>query len=265
MAGNVNNPISELPMAKSVIKSCKRPKCSPRTSAFLFIMFFCVESIVADQSLLVVSSLKTATSFIYRSNETINFNQYQTDIWRVCPPAFNTSQCYPSVVSTSACAILTPDCRCYTWQVLETPAIKKIDSCIYIQIPAPDKQPIAIKWILDYSYPVLPPGYTTYLEILNGRLMTNRISPSDYTTIMTPLICEKASEQHQNMPDFDDCQTQFIFNINYIVGVDRPPFHVSSVGKTVLITFGFIIFSVYLLFFSRKIKKNKQVFLRTKL
>ena len=258
MAGNVKRPISVLPIANSVIKSCKIPKWIPRTSALVLILFLNIKFIAADEPLLVVSSLQSATSFIYRSNDTIDFHEDQTDIWRLCPPAFNTSQCYPSVVSTPACAILTPDCRCYTWQVLETPAVKKIDSCIYIQIPSPDKQPIQIKWILDYSYPVLPPGYNSYLEMLNSRLMTTRLSPIDFKTIMTPLICEKASEQHQNMPDFDDCQTQFTFNINYIVGVRVAPFRSSSVGKTVLIAFGFLIFSIYLITFSRKIKKQKQ-------
>lgn len=181
---------------------------------------------------MVISRLQSATSFIYKSGDPLYFDQNATDVWRICPPPLDSSQCFPSALSTATCQVLTPDCRCYNWEVEETPEIQKRGACVYVKVASTTPSPLTIRWLMDFTYPVLPPGYNLFLDVLQDRLLF-RLDSTDYKTIMTPLVCEKAKAQHQNMPAFDNCQQTLTLNLSYIVGTPPPFFEASSSGPIV--------------------------------
>jgi hypothetical protein len=182
---------------------------------------------------MVISSLQRATSFIYKSGDTLRFDQNSTDLWRICPPALDSSHCFPAALPTSACRVLTPDCRCYNWHVLETPEIQERGNCVFVKMSGHMPSPLTITWLMDYTYPILPPGYNLFLDVLKNRLLTHRLDTTDYKTIMTPLVCEKAKAQHQNMPAFDNCQQSLVLNISFIVGNEPKNVVSSSSGPVV--------------------------------
>jgi len=183
---------------------------------------------------LVISSLATARSFIYKSGDPLYVNSNTTDIWRICPLNLNPSKCYPNFVQTPDCKVLTPDCRCYNWLVDESDSIIALNDCVYVQIPQPNLKPdFSLIWSLNYIYPVLPPGYISFQKLLYKELLSRTLSFDDYATVTAPLFCEAAKRQIL-MPHFDLCEYVFYLNISYIPGAIYAFNAPTTIGKSLL-------------------------------
>jgi hypothetical protein len=206
---------------------------------------------------LVISSLATARSFIYKSGDPLYLNANQSDIWRICPTLLNPKNCYPDFVATGDCAVITPDCRCYTWGVQQSASILAIDNCVYIQIPQPNQLNFSITWTLDYTYPVLPPGYISYQKILYRDLISRSLSYNDFATITAPLFCEAAKRQSILLPEFDRCQYTFDLNISYIPGATlnfNPPARVGPIVLAAITTLALLTYTLIFLRHPRNVK-----------
>jgi hypothetical protein len=127
--------------------------------------------------------------------------------------------------------------------------VKARGNCVYIQIPLPT-QNTTLRWELDYTYPVLPKGYNNFLQIMYQRLIAQKIDPTDYNTIMTPLLCEQASAQEILFPSFDACFFNIHLNVIYYK-VQKHNLVASSIGPTVIATLSFFVLSIYVLVFFR--------------
>lgn len=211
-------------------------------------------SIVGSTPMFLISSLRTGSSFIYREGHTIYIPDKQTDIWRICPQTNDTLTCDQRPrIQTPACAIITPDCRCYNWNILATETIQQGENnCVYIQIP--NQNNITLTWLLDYTYPVLPPGYLFYQQLLFDKLTWPGISFEDYSTITGPLFCTQAWKERVLNPTYDLCEYTYTLNISYIPGsylTFQPP---TTVGRTVLVVFFSLLLGTYGIHFLRRPK-----------
>lgn len=199
---------------------------------------------------LVISSLKKANSFIYRSGQPVKFHDNSSDIWRICPPKMNSPQlCFPSLSSGPGCSVLTPDCRCYNWAILESEFVLEKDGCVYVYLSSANPSVTKLVWQMSYTYPVLPLGYDGFLSILYSRLLSKRLSETDYKMLTAPLICDRASEQYQSLPDIESCTNELIINLTYIPSADfyyNPP---ASSGQTFVV----VVFSISVFLFSIKV------------
>ena len=213
-----------------------------------FVFLLLGVDIVCGSNLFVISSLRTARSFIYRSGSPISIGQDTSDIWRICPHSMPTSQCYPNVIKTDNCVALTADCRCYNWYVLETPNVKAIKNCIYVKLPL-ENQTTVIKWELDYTYPILPQGYETYLSLMYGRFLPDAFSLENYKSIMAPLVCEEANSQQVLQPAFDNCPFSLTLNISIGAIVNLTPVTIESIGPKILLGLSILLVSLYAFFF----------------
>lgn len=198
----------------------------------------------------VISSLRTGTSFIYRDGRNIYIPQNETDIWRICPLPANTLTCIKvSNIQTPTCQVITPDCRCYTWKVIETAELLQgAGNCVYLQIPT--VEPIVhLTWLLDYTYPTLPPGYITYQSLLYKRLIWPGISQDDYNVITAGLLCETASVERVLSPSYDLCEYSYTLNLSYLPGSYITFNQPQTVGKdVVVVVFGILLIAYTLIF-----------------
>lgn len=217
---------------------------------FFSLVLLLVINITAGSDLLVISSLKTARSFIYRSGNHLAVSN-TPDLWRICPHQMPTSQCYPTKVKTSECTVLTPDCRCYNWYVKETANIKKHGNCVYVKLPLPTPS-TKITWELDYTYPVVPQGYNAYMFFLYNRLYSKTLSLQNYQTIMAPLICDSAEKQQTLQPAFDECLFQVVLNLTYTYVPTNPIISMKSIGPQIVYTLTVFCVGTYVLFFTKK-------------
>jgi hypothetical protein len=212
----------------------------------LVLLSICAIAVASD--LLVISSLKTATSFIYRSGTNLPVDNTTEDLWRICPHNMPTKQCYPNTIKTNKCTVLTADCRCYNWNVVESAGVKKHGNCVYVKIP--QAAPVTkIIWELDYTYPVVPQGYNAYMFYLYKRLYSKTLSLENYQTIMAPLICDSAEKQQLLEPAFDQCLFQIILNLTYTYVPATPIVIMESIGPDILYGLTFFCVGTYMLFF----------------
>ena len=201
--------------------------------------------------LFVISSLRTANSFIYQSGTPLFISETKSDIWRICPKSMPTDSCYPHIIKTDQCTALSQTCRCYNWIFRDTANVRGSDNnCIYVQLHLPAKN-LTLRWELDYTYPVLPQGYETFLQILNTRFLSNNLNFNDYKTILTPLLCEQASKQNILFPAFDNCEFNYILNIQYKPMTETVIIKSDSVGKIVISVISSSLILSYMYFFLR--------------
>lgn len=209
---------------------------SPSLSIFVAMLLFVIQLPTTNTEMVVISSLANARSFIYTSGEPLYVNVNQSDIWRICPRSIPPTPCYQTYASSSECAVITPDCRCYNWIVEESESVITMGSCIYINIGSTSilHQPLTLTWVLDYTYPVLPAGYTFYQRILYNHLIYPYLSFNDYSTVTSPLLCEAAKRQSPFNPVFDLCIHSLLLNISYIPGAVYSTQTPSSIGPFVV-------------------------------
>lgn len=224
---------------------------------FLSLVIFSKSCMAASSDLFLISSLRTASSFIYRSGSKLTVSKNTRDIWKICPHSMPTSQCYPDVLKTAECTVLTADCRCYNWIVVESAYVKQQEECVYVDLPLISNS-TKITWELDYTYPVLPQGYSIYLDYLYRRLYNKKLSLENFQTIMTPLVCDSAENQKVLEPAFDMCIFEMTLNIDYDYVPENPIITVKSVGPDILIVLIIIAVVIYGLFFLKvePTKKN---------
>lgn len=214
----------------------------------LSLVIFSKSCMAVSSDLFLVSSLRTASSFIYRSGSKLTVSKNTRDIWKICPHSMPTSQCYRDVLQTKDCTVLTSDCRCYNWIVVETAYVKQQGDCVYVDLPLISHS-TKITWELDYTYPVLPQGYSIYLDYLYRRLYYKKLSLENFQTIMTPLVCDSAENQKVLEPAFDLCIFEITLNIDYDYVPENPIIIVKSVGPDILIVLIIIAIVIYGLFF----------------
>jgi len=86
---------------------------------------------------------------------------------------------------------------------------------------------------------------------LNTRFLSKSLNFVDYKTILTPLLCGQASKQNILFPAFDNCEFNYILNIQYKPRTETIIIKSDSVGKIVIsIISSFLILS-YMYFFLR--------------
>jgi len=205
------------------------------------IFFFSIQT--AHAQLMVISSMRHATSFIHRSGDPIYIHPGETDTWRICPPNLDATHCFPSYISSPKCTVITPDCRCYNWYFQDTPTVKTLGACVYVQIPfaAETKN---LTWALDYTYPTLPPGYVFFQHLLYSRLLGDHLTFDDYSTITAPLLCEAASSLLDAA--FDNCLFTYNLRVAYLPGTSVSNPHPAIVGPFVLVALAVFNFAGYL-------------------
>jgi hypothetical protein len=211
---------------------------------------------IAGNDVWLISSLRTAQSFIYRSGTQLVIEN-TSDAWRICPQSLPTTQCYPYSLKTKQCTALLPDCRCYNWIVRETPQITARDHCVYLKLPLAAEKTV-IQWELEPTYPVLAPGYVDFLQLLYGRLIDTKMSFDDYLSLMTPLVCAKAKEQQILEPAFDNCPYRLELDVAYYTPISTPSRKIHSVGPTVGVVLMCASIGMYALFFL-KMRKHKNI------
>jgi hypothetical protein len=104
-----------------------------------------------------------------------------------------------------------------------------------------------LTWTLDYTYPTLPPGYIFFQHLLYSRLIGDRLTFDDYSTITAPLLCEAASSLLDAA--FDNCLYTYNLNVAYLPGTPVINPHPASVGPFVLVSIAVLAFSGYLTIF----------------
>lgn len=187
-----------------------------------------------EGQLFVISSLRSATSFIYRSGTPLRIAT-ERDIWRICPTTQTTESCYPHLLKTSKCSAITQDCRCYNWYARETANVRARGHCVYVDIIPPINRNITLRWELDYTFPVLPAGYLEFLYILNKRLLTKKLNQDDYVVLVTPLVCERAQLQQALIPALDNCEFQLTIDLEFTTRVSGNFKIPTSIGRPILI------------------------------
>ena len=201
-------------------------------------------SLTLNAQSVLISSFRTARTFLHNSGDPIYLSN-MSDLWRICPPPLDASHCSPALQKTASCAVIDPGCRCYNWQLEETPSIIEHHKCVFINIPQPN--PITnITWKLAWTYPVAPPGYHLYAKILYNRLITKSMPFATYFSTLLPLLCNEARIQSFG-PILDNCQFMHTLNFSYIPEVSLHVEKTTTVGRAFLVVIALTAASIFAL------------------
>lgn len=171
------------------------------------IILLCV--VASTGSMVTILNLRTMNQFRHDTAWPFYMISGSLDKYEVCFHDLFGNLCQPGLSGNSQCAAVSASCDCYNWGFAEATgpvyATQGMASNCVIFQPL-ETGNITFQWQVATTPNILPPGYSQGIGFMFSKAyFHHRMTFSDYTALITPLVCQALQLQREFSPAIDFC------------------------------------------------------------